>query len=193
MVDRYNKPIKQTEKMSKIDINEIYTLFEEIKELIKSKESNNNTDIQPQIEMPDLSAITALSDKLDIAIEQVSKPTKTEHRHVFSFASSKTFIGVMVLGVMCIISLFTVIYKQKEADSLKDNDLKYRYIKMVGEASPSLLINLDSIFEYGHDSVKVIRKEVVSYEKAAVERAKRLEKARMIEMEAEKLREGMDL
>ena len=174
--------------MSKIDINEIYTLFEEIKELIKSKESNN-AEVQPEIVLPDLSAITELSDKLDKTIEQVSKPIKTEHRHVFSFASSKTFIGAMVLGVMCILSLFTIIYKQKEADSLQDNDLKYRYIQMVGEATPSLLTNLDSIFEYRHDSVKVIRKEVVAYEKAVMERAKRLEKARKMYMEAEKLRE----
>lgn len=70
--------------MSKIDINEIYTLFEEIKELIKSKESNN-AEVQPEIVLPDLSAITELSDKLDKTIEQVSKPIKTEHRHVFSF------------------------------------------------------------------------------------------------------------
>ncbi len=174
--------------MSKIDINEIYTLFEEIKELIKSKESNN-AEVQPEIVLPDISEKTELSDKLDKTIEQVSKPIKTEHRHVFSFASSKTFIGAMVLGVMCILSLFTIIYKQKEADSLKDNDLKYRYIQMVGEATPSLLTNLDSIFEYRHDSVKVIRKEVVAYEKAVIERAKRLEKARKMYMEAEKLRE----
>ena len=60
---------------------------------------------------------------------------------------------------------------------------------MVGEATPSLLTNLDSIFEYRHDSVKVIRKEVVAYEKAVIERAKRLEKARKMYMEAEKLRE----
>ncbi|NLX80348.1 MAG: hypothetical protein GXZ03_02140 [Proteiniphilum sp.] len=177
--------------MSRIDINEIYTLFEEIKELIKSKEGNN-TEVK-EIELPDLSAITALSDKLDRTIEQVSKPISTEHRHVFSFASSKTFIGVIVLGVMCILSLFTVIYKQKEADSLKDNDLKYRYIHMMGEATPSLLISLDSIFKYNTNSVKDIRKDVVSYEKAVVERAKRLEKARIKELEAEKLREGMDL
>lgn len=177
--------------MSKIDINEIYTLFEEIKELIKSKEGNN-TPIQPEIEMPDLSAITTLSDKLDRAIEQVNKPTKTEHSHVFSFASSKTFIGVMVLGVMCIVSLFTVIYKQKEADSLKENDLKYRYIHMMGEATPSLLISLDSIFKYNTNSVKEIRKDVVSYEKAVVERARKIEIARIKEREVEKLREEID-
>ena len=172
--------------MSKIDINEIYTLFEEIKELIKSKESNS-TLIQPEIEMPDLSAITDLSDKLDKTIEQVSKPIKTEHRHMFSFASSKTFICVIVLGVICILSLFTVIFKQKEAESLKENDLKYRYIHMMGEATPSLLINLDSIFEHNHDSVKVLRIDVVNYEKAVIERAKRLEKARLMEMELKKL------
>ena len=56
--------------MSKIDINEIYTLFEEIKELIKSKESNN-AEVQPEIVLPDLSAITDLSDKLDKTITRL--------------------------------------------------------------------------------------------------------------------------
>ncbi|NLW51806.1 MAG: hypothetical protein GXY87_00375 [Tissierellia bacterium] len=177
--------------MSKIDINEIYTLFEEIKEIVKSKESNN-TPVKPEIELPNLSAIDELSDKIDEAIEQISKPISTEHRHVFSFASSRTFIGVIGLCAICLISLFTVIYKQKEADSLKDNDLKYRYIHMMGEATPSLLTNLDSIFEYRRDSVKAIRKEVVSFEKAVVQRAKRLERARIKEMEAEKLREEVE-
>lgn len=38
--------------MKNIEINEIYTLFEEIRELVKAG-SRNNTPIQPEIELPD--------------------------------------------------------------------------------------------------------------------------------------------
>ena len=68
VIDQLNKHEKQA-----THINEIYTLFEDIEELIKSKESNN-AEAKQEIELPDLSAITALSDKLDRTIEQVSKP-----------------------------------------------------------------------------------------------------------------------
>lgn len=48
--------------MKTIDINEVYTLFEEIKELIK-KGSDNKAIVPPEIEMPDLSVIDELTDR----------------------------------------------------------------------------------------------------------------------------------
>lgn len=80
----------------------------------------------------------------------------------------------------------------KESITLKDNDLKYRYINMNGGATPELLTNINSIFEHKRDSVKALRKEVVSFEKAVVERARRLEEARKKEMEAERLRREIE-
>lgn len=88
--------------------------------------------------------------------------------------------------------LFTVVHQRKEAITLKDNDLKYRYIHMMGEATPELITNLNSIFEHRRDSVKVLRKEVISFEKAVVERARRLEEARKKEIEAERLRREIE-
>jgi hypothetical protein len=169
--------------MKNIDINEIYTLFEEIRELIKAGSKNNNL-IQPQIDLPDLSAIDGLSEKLDKAIGEIRKPVRTEHHHIFSIASNKIFYGVIGLCIVCLFLLFTVFTQRKENATYKDNDLKYRYIQMQGEITPAGVIILDSIFENRRDSVRVIRKQVGQYEKAVIGKAKRLEQARLKEQEA---------
>ncbi len=174
--------------MKNIDINEIYTLFEEIRELIKAGSKNNNL-IQPQIDLPDLSAIDGLSEKLDKAIGEIRKPVRTEHHHIFSIASNKIFYGVIGLCIVCLFLLFTVFTLRKENATNKDNDLKYRYIQMQGEIIPTGVFNLDSIFENRRDSVRMIRKQVEQHEKTVIEKAKRLERVRLKEQEAERLKE----
>lgn len=179
--------------MKNIEINEIYTLFEEIRELIKAgSRSRNNNPIQPDIELPDLSAIDELSGKLDKAIGEIRKPVRTEHHHIFSIASSKVFYGMIGLCIMCMFFILTTFYQRKEIAILKDNDLKYRYIQMQGEITPAGIIVLDSIFKNHRDSVRVIRKQVEQYEKVIIEKAKWLEQARLKELEAERLREDAE-
>ncbi|MDD3105503.1 MAG: hypothetical protein PHZ01_05330 [Bacteroidales bacterium] len=170
-----------------MEINEIYTLFEEIRELIKVG-GRNNTPIQPEIELPDLLAIDELLGKLDEAIEEIRKLVRTEHHHIFSIASSKVFYGVIGLCIMCLFFILTVFYQRKEIATYKDNDLKYRYIQMQGEITPAGVIALDSVFENRRDSVKMIRKQVQYHEKVIIEKAKRLEQARLKEQEAEQLK-----
>lgn len=173
--------------MKNLDVNEIYTLFEEIRELVKAG-NTNNTASQPEIELPDLSAIDELSYKLDEAIGEIHKPVKTEHHHIFSIASNKVFFGVIGLCIICLFLLFIVFTQRKEISTYKDNDLKYRYIQMQGEITPAGLIDLDSIFENQRDSVRLILKQVAQHEKAVIEKAKRLERARLKEQEAERLK-----
>lgn len=177
--------------MKTIDINEIYTLFEEIKELVKAG-NKKNTAIQPEIELPDLSAITELSYKLDETIGEIRKPVRTEHHHIFTIASGKVFFGVITICIALLISSFVIYYQRKEIFTYRDNNLKYRYIQMQGEITPAGLINLDSIFENRRDSVKKIRQQVEQYEEAVIEKAKRLERARLKEQEAGRLREEAD-
>ena len=57
------------------------------------------------------------------------------------------------------------------------------------EITPAGVIYLDSIFENRRDSVRIIRKQVELYEKAVIEKAKKLERARLKEQEAEQLTE----
>ena len=158
--------------MKNIDVNEIYTLFEEIRELVKAGSKNSNP-IQPEIELPDLSAIDELSYKLDEAIEEIRKPVKTEHYHIFSIASSKIFYGMIGLCIMCLFLFFIVFQQRKEITACKDNDLKYRYIQMQGAITPVEVIALDSVFEDRRDSVRMIRKQVKQHEKAVIENVSR--------------------
>jgi len=177
--------------MKNIEISEVYTLFEEIRELVKAGNKSNATiqTIQPRIELPDLSALDELSDKLDEAIGEIRKPIRTEHHHIFSIAFNKIFYGVIGLCVVCLFLLFTVFNQRKEIATYKDNDLKYRYVQMQGEITPAGVISLDSIFENRRDSLNMIRQQVGQHEKAVIEKAKRLERARLKEQEADRLRE----
>ena len=159
------------------------------------KQVNENTPpvVQPQIELPDLSTISDLTIKLDDVISEIRKPMKTEHHHIFSIASSKVFFGMIGLGILLLISSFSVYYQRREISTYKDNDLKYRYVKMLGETTPKEISTLENIFENKRDSVKIIRKQVKQYEKAIIEEAKRLEKARLKEQEAERLKQEAEL
>ncbi|MDL2224061.1 hypothetical protein LJB92_01970 [Bacteroidales bacterium OttesenSCG-928-M06] len=174
--------------MKNIEINEVYTLFEEIKKLIKKGNDNTPTVIQPEIELPDLSVINELTDKLQETIEEVRKPVRTECHHTFSIASNKIFFSVIGIGVALLVCMFAIYYQREEIASYKDNDLKYRYVKMQGTITPDGIGYLEIVFDYKRDSVRVIRKQVEKYEKAILEEAKRLEQARLKEQESERLR-----
>lgn len=174
--------------MRNIEINEVYTLFEEIKKLIKKGNDNTPTVVQPEIELPDLCVINELTDKLQETIEKVRKPVKTECHHIFSIASNKIFFSVISMGVALLVCMFMIYYQREEIASYKENDLKYRYVKMQGEITPDEVDHLENVFDYKRDSVKVIRKQVEQHEKAVLEEAKRLEQARLKEQEAERLR-----
>lgn len=178
--------------MRNIEINEVYTLFEEIKGLIKKSNNNAPTIVQPEIELPDLSVINELTDKLQETIEEVRKPVKTECHHTFSIASNKIFFSVIGMGVALLVCMFTIYYQREKIVTYKDNDLKYRYIKMQGEMTPDGIGYLENIFDYKRDSVKIIRKQVELYEKVVLEEAKRLEQARLKEQEAERLKREAD-
>lgn len=174
--------------MKTIEINEVYTLFEEIKGLIKKGNNNAPPVIQPEIELPDLSVINELTDKLQETIEEVRKPVKTECHHTFSIASNKIFFSVIGMGIALIVCIFAIYYQREEIATYKDNDLKYRYVKMQGTTTPENIANLENIFENRRDSVIIVRKQVEQCEKTVIEEAKRLEQARLKEQEAEQLK-----
>lgn len=174
--------------MRNIEINEVYMLFEEIKKLVKKGNDNTPTVVQPEIELPDLSTISELTDKFQEAIDEVRKPVKTECHHIFSITSNKIFFSVIGMGIALLVCMFTIYYQREKITTYKDNDLKYRHIKMQGETTPDGIEHLENIFDYKRDSVKIIRKQVELYEKAILEESKRLEKARLKEQEAERLK-----
>lgn len=70
-----------------------------------------------------------------------------------------------------------------------DNDLKYRYIKMKGEALPDRIAELEEIFELNRDNAKIreMKKDVEEYERTIRRKVQLEEQARLKEREAEQL------
>lgn len=75
----------------------------------------------------------------------------------------------IVIETMLILGLFTwIIISEKPNQDRIDNDLKYRYIKMKGDASAEQIATLEDIFELNRDTQKIeqIREDVETYEEA---------------------------
>ena len=96
-----------------------------------------------------------------------------------------------MIGMMStIVLLCTMLYwtARPNYDRI-DNDLKYRYIKMKGEATPDRIAELEEIFEQHRDNTKIreMKKDVEDYERTIKRKVQLEEQARRKEREAEKL------
>lgn len=123
-------------------------------------------------------------------IEQVqTAPKKVYHRISIDITFSRVFITIIVIGLMLLVSLFFH-YRQREViNNLSDNDLKYRYIKAFNKADSVSVYKLEDVFEYNRDSrvIKEIRQSVEKYEQDVIDKARRMEQAKLKEEEAEML------
>ena len=93
----------------------------------------------------------------------------------------------IVIETMLILGLFTwIIISEKPNQDRIDNDLKYRYIKMKGDASAEQIATLEGIFELNRDNQKIeqMREDVETYEEAVRKQAALAEQARLKEQAA---------
>ncbi|WP_291105842.1 MULTISPECIES: hypothetical protein [unclassified Dysgonomonas] len=183
------------------DLSTISIMFEELKQILKRVESNStkpeSSVKQNIISTSDLANITnqvSQSEELIIQklehIEQTqTAPKKIHHRISIDITSSWVFITIMVIGLMLLVSLFFHYRKREVINNLSDNDLKYRYIKAFNKADSVSVYKLEDIFEYNRDSkvINEIRQSVEKYEKEVIDRAKRMEQAKLKEEEAKRL------
>ena len=81
----------------------------------------------------------------------------------------------------------SAIYHLSRPNAQRDDDaLKYRYIKMKGDASAEQIATLEDIFELNRDNQKIeqMRKDVETYEEAVRKQAALAEQARLKEQAA---------
>ena len=93
----------------------------------------------------------------------------------------------IVIETVLILGLFTwIIISEKPNQDRIDNDLKYRYIKMKGDASAEQIATLEDIFEINRDNQKIeqMREDVETYEEAVRKQAALAEQARLKEQAA---------
>lgn len=114
-----------------------------------------------------------------------------KHIHSFQINSSKTIIWFTVLVSLLLCSIVSNISQYSDIKQMSDNDIKYRYIKSVGKATPGNILQLETIFEYEPDKQKqkTLRQRVEQHERTVAERAKALEEARIKAAQAEQLRQ----
>lgn len=70
-----------------------------------------------------------------------------------------------------------------------DNDLKYRYMKMKGDASPAMMAELEDLFTLNRDAARIeaMRADVVEYKETILRQAAIAEQVRLKAQEAEQL------
>lgn len=183
------------------DLSTISVMFEELKQILKRVESNStkpeSSVKQDVISTSDLENITnrvsqsegLIIQKLEQIEQAQTAPKKIYHRISIDITSSWVFITIIVIGLMLLVSLFFHYRQRQVLNNLSDNDLKYRYIKAFNKADSVSVYKLEDVFEYNRDSkvIKEIRQSVEKYEQDVIDKARRMEQAKLKEEEAERL------
>lgn len=152
----------------------------------------------------DLSKIENLADRLEGSIgsttdctarmeqlvEEVRKPIVSQRKITIEVVSKEvvfTFIGMIII----IVGLTSWLYfSTRPNQSREENDLKYRYIKMMNGATPKEVEKLEDIFDYNRNAqeIKSIRERVEKYEQTVKQEAENAARVRLNAEEAERLR-----
>lgn len=127
--------------------------------------------------------VKTLVQKLETTIEEGVHNFK---HHRIGFETPFVFWTILIETAL-IFGLFTwIIISEKPNQREEDNDLKYRYIKMKGDASAEQIATLEDIFELNRDNQKIeqMREDVETYEEAVRKQAALAEQARLKEQAA---------
>ncbi len=125
-------------------------------------------------------------DSLQAAVEAIEIPTElppriTQHRISLAIESQGVFWAMT--GMMStIVLLCTMLYWTAKPNYDRiDNDLKYRYIKMKGEATLDRIAELEETFELNRDNAKIrqMKKDVEEYERTVKRKVQLEEQAKL--------------
>ena len=124
-----------------------------------------------------------------IEIPKELPPRWHNHRHILA-SDSKTLTVFFVTCFVIIVFMSIALWDARQPNVQRDdNDLKYRYMKMKGDASPELMAELENIFTINRDPnrIKQMRSDVEEYEQTILRQATLAEQARLKAKEAETL------
>ena len=118
--------------------------------------------------------------------ETIEEGVHNFKHHRIGFETPFVF-WTIVIETALILGLFTWnIVLEKPNQNHIENDLKYRYIKMKGDASAEQVATLEDIFELNRntEAIEQMREDVETYEKAVRKQAALAEQARLKEQAA---------
>lgn len=157
---------------------------EAITQLTERLESIEQSNIKAQMGIDSLQASVG-----SIEIPAELPPRIVQHRISLAIESKGVF-WTMIGMMTTIVLLSTMLYWTAKPNYDRiDNDLKYRYIKMKGEATPDRIAELEELFELNRDNSKIrrMKNDVEEYERTIQRKVQLEEQARRKQREAEHL------
>ena len=117
------------------------------------------------------------------------KTSNINHHFSLSVESPYTLGSFFVMFVTIVILSVTLYFSVRTDNVQADNDLKYRYVKMKGEATPEQFVELENLFGPNRDNERIeqMREDVEAYEEAVQRQATLTEQARLKEQAAREL------
>lgn len=146
--------------------------------------SNNNENLEIK------SAIENLFEKQFQRLYAIENAIRTEKRKIEFTPTSTSGIAFFFSLMLMLLAVAVWNYSLRNQNvTLSDNDLKFRYIQMLGQATPKDLLSIDTVFYLNRNSkgIKAIRKQVETFEKNMEERAKLIEREERLKREREAL------
>lgn len=131
-------------------------------------------------------------DELRKLTEEIAKihDAPNEVTHHISISSKRYAASICGLILALLISISYILNLAVERGIMRDNDLKYRYIKMKGEATPQQIADIEEFFKISSNrDKKIMQQNVEGFEAATLQKAAALEKARLEQQQAQKLDE----
>ena len=145
------------------------------------------------IEQSNAKTLTSM-ENLQASVESIEIPAELPPRivqHRISLAIESKGVFWTMIGMMTTIVLLCTMqyWTAKPNYDRIDNDLKYRYIKMKGEATPDRIAELEELFELNRDNSKIrrMKNDVEEYERTIQRKVQLEEQARRKQREAEHL------
>ena len=148
---------------------------------------NKRMDGISEQEQPDLEGVKQqLEEAIDKMDEIKVKHNIDEKRHSFALYTKESWILLSIIIFLMASGASAIYHLSRPNVQRDDNDLKYRYIKMKGDASAEQIATLEDIFELNRDNQKIeqIREDVETYEEAVRKQAALAEQARLKEQAA---------
>ena len=185
-----------------MDNNVILEMLIGQKELIKSldkkistqQDTSSQLDVEKfeqlagQMQDNNTSTTEAIS-KMSEVIEQARQPIIKQHKFTVDIVSKSAFSLFMGMTISILILSISLFKALEPNFAHRDNDLKYRYIKMKGEATAEEIAELENIFESNRDNTKIrqMHKDVDKYEETIRKQTILKEQARLKQLEIESL------
>ncbi len=185
-----------------MDNQAIAQMLKKQEQILIKIEKNLSTPQQPtkEVDVEQIESLTAnlatSIERVDKVVEEARKPVVQEHRHAVDIASKGVITLIVMLTIAVVILASSLYFVSRPNYDQRDNDLKYRYIKMKGEATSTTISDLEEIFNLNRDNTQIreMLRTVEAYEEAVRKRAIADEQARLRQQESAKLnREATEL